>query len=164
MDLSSTSLARQKSLRCSYGDSTDCTLGCRGRSAVQSKTKNHIYCIYALLISAMTKLAYLVLLPLATAFNPSSLSKTGSVVQNVIASKWTMMPDEPAPEVSGNRNSLHTSFGVPRERPTMFLGTQLTPVIYFFKRLILVERILMNSRNEILFECLSSTPTTGRWT
>lgn len=46
----------------------------------------------------MKLLTTCLVLTLAQAFNTPFQPRTG-VVRNVIQSKWTMMPDEPAPEV-----------------------------------------------------------------
>jgi len=51
----------------------------------------------------MRSVAILLALASASAFspsNPASWTQKSTVVQNTIKSKWTMMPDEPMPEVS----------------------------------------------------------------
>jgi len=64
--------------------------------------------------TTMMKVAFLLLLPLAaSAFHvnhkPSS-SSSQTVVQKAITSKWTMMPEEPEPEVNASTRHPDPSF------------------------------------------------------
>jgi hypothetical protein len=53
--------------------------------------------------ASFVSIAVSVLLSQCNAFAPiASLNRQTTVVQDTISSKWTMMPDEPAPEVRFN--------------------------------------------------------------
>lgn len=97
------------------------------------------------------------LLSQCSAFSPvSSTSRQTTVVQNTIRSPWTMMPDEPTPEVCGF-HVFHGILGCFRPYNCFCL-----PLRCNF-RLIPVARTLMSNPHLILFECPSSIPKRVRW-
>lgn len=113
---------------------------------------------FTMRFSTFAALAASVLLSQCNAFNPiTSTSRKTTVVQDTLRSTWTMMPDDPTPEVS-----LH--FHVSNH----FCSFRLTSVVFddndALFRLIHVVRTQMSNRQLLLLECQSLTPTKGRWT
>lgn len=88
-----------------------------------------------------------VFLPLmATAFSPLHQGRSQrTIVQQTIASKWTMAPDDPTPEVSAIATRVNDDKDHVLANDSIFL---------LIKRLILVVRIQMMLRRKTLCECL----------
>lgn len=119
----------------------------------------HHNSVFTMRFSSFATLTVSVLLAQCNAFNPiTSTSRKTTVVQDTLRSSWTMMPDEPTPEVSFH---FHVSHHV-------FSPSRLTICLYEYQiivfRSILAVKIPMSNLQQLLSECLSLTPRKAKWT